>query len=90
MRLHVESTTASQPVRAELAGERGGAVGVHRDAFPQLDGGLAVRDADEGEPHEAKWVRGRTTATSANPATSSIAKRRPRRPISRRRISPAA
>ena len=59
MRLHVESTTASQPER-ELAGERGGAVGVDGDALPQLDGRLAVRDADEGEPHEAKWVSGRT------------------------------
>ena len=64
MRLHVESTTASHP-RASSPRERGGAVGVDRDALPQLDGRLAVRDADEGEPHEAKWVSGRTATTSS-------------------------
>ena len=65
----------------ELARERAPrAVGVDGDPLPQLDGCLAVRDADERESHEAKWVRGRTTATSANPATSSTANRRPRRP----------
>ena len=79
MRLHVERTTASQPSvrrRRRAARQSGGSLGVHGDALPQLDGGLAVRDADEREPHEAKWVRGRTIATSANPATSRNANRR--------------
>ena len=62
MRLQVERTTASQLVRPSRAASRAPApVGVDGDALPQLDGRLAVRDADEREPHEAKWVRGRTT-----------------------------
>ena len=57
------------------AGERGGqladAVRRDRDELPHLDGRGAVRDADEDEAHQEKWVRGRprrATATSANPA----------------------
>ena len=69
-----------RPGAGQRAGERRGAVRVHGDALPQLDGGLAMRDADESELHDAKWVRGRTTATSANPARRRTAKRRPCRP----------
>ena len=89
MRLHVESTTASQPSASSRA-SAAGAGRVDSDALAQLDGCLAVRDADEGEPHEAKWVRGRTIATRANPATSRTANRRPRSPVSRRSEKPAA
>ena len=74
----------------QRAGERRCPVRVHRNALSQLDGGLAMRDADESELHDAKWVRGRTTATSANPARRRKAKRRPWRPVSRRRSRPVA
>ena len=60
MRLHVErhDRLAAPP---ELRGESSGAVRVDGDALPQLDGCLVVRDADEREAHEAKWVTGRTS-----------------------------
>ena len=64
--------------RASSPASRAAPVAIDGDALPQLDGGLAMRDSDEGEPHEAKWVRGRTIATSAKPATRSTANRRPR------------
>ncbi len=52
---------------------------VERDALAQLDRRLVVRYACEGQLH-AKWVIGRTTATSAKPARLSSAARRPRQP----------
>ena len=54
MRLHVESTTASPPElgRASAAAR----VAVERDALAQLDRSAVVRDADERQLHEAKWV----------------------------------
>ena len=55
------------PVSASSPASAARAVGVDRDALPQLDGRLAMRDADESEPHDAKWVRGRTTTTSSEP-----------------------
>ena len=63
---------------------------VERDALPQLDRGLAVRDADERELHEAKWVIGRTSATRAKAATVTRAARPPRRRDSWRNSSRAA
>ena len=66
MRLQVESTTASQP-SASVVRERRRAGRVDGDALPQLDGCLAVRDADESESHEAKWVRGRTIGDEGEP-----------------------
>src|SRR5205823_3632154 len=53
-----------------------------RGPLPQLDGRAMVRGADEDEVH-AKWVTGRasrTTTTSANPAITRYAPRRPRQP----------
>ena len=48
------------PVRA------GRALGIHGDALPQLDGCLAVRDADESESR-GEVGQGEDDATSANP-----------------------
>ena len=65
----------------QLLGERPARVEVERNALPQLDRCAVVRDADEHErSHEAKWVSGRTTATSAKPARLTSAARRPRHP----------
>ncbi len=93
MRLQVESTTASQPDR-ERAREGRRPVAVDGDALAELDGRLVVGDADELEPHQraqdAKWVMGRTIATSTIPTSWSHAARRPCRPASRRRTSPVA
>ena len=74
----------------QAASQRGGRVEVDRDPFAQLDGRGVVRDAGERELHDAKWVRGRTNATSEKPATSDQASRRPWRPVSRRSTSAAA
>ena len=74
-----------EPLRVrQLARERRRAVEVDRDALAELQRSPVVRDAGEREPHDAKWVRGSTIATSAAPPTSSQAKRRPCRPASRR------
>jgi hypothetical protein len=67
---------------AQVVRERRRRRAVERDALAQLDRGAVVRDADEGQLH-AKWVSGRTTATSAKPARLSSAARRPRRPSCR-------
>jgi hypothetical protein len=66
-----EAHTFAAAVR-ELARERRGLPRVERDALAHFDGRVAVRDADEKEPH-AKWVAGsasRTTMTSANAASA--------------------
>ena len=57
----------------ELArkGARGGQV--DRDPLAELDRGAVVRDAGERELHDAKWVTGRTTATSAKPSSTAQA-----------------
>ncbi len=69
MRLQVESTTASPSSSlGQPLGERTAGVQVQRDALAQLDRCSVVRNACEGQLHEAKWVRGRTIATSAKPA----------------------
>ena len=65
---------------AEPGRERTAGVEVERYPLAQLDRGAVVRDAGERELHEAKWVRGRTTATSAKPARQSSAERLPRQP----------
>ena len=70
-RLAAEPLGAAAPARVE----------VERDALPQLDRSAVVRDADERQRgHEAKWVSGRTMATSAKPTRLSSAARRPRHP----------
>ena len=70
-------------LRAQLAGERGRGARVERDTLAQLDRRIVVRDADEGEVHEAKWVSGRTTATRAKPPRLSRAALWPRQPSCR-------
>ncbi len=69
---------------AELGGQPPARVAVERDALPQLDRSAVVRDADERQLHRAKWVSGRTSATSAKPARVRSAARRPRQPSCRR------
>src|SRR5581483_1054369 len=74
----------------ERARERGGAVEVDGDALAQLDRGAVVGDADERELHDAKWVIGRTTTTSASTVRRRAAARLPRSPVSWRSTSSAA
>ncbi len=75
VRLHVDRTTASQDVPRAPRARACAAVEVDRDALAQLDRGAVVRDAGERELHDAKWVSGRTTATSTKPARSDHASR---------------
>ena len=90
MRLQVESTTASQP-SAELARRaRAARVGVDGDALPQLDGRLAVRDADEGESHDGEVGQREDDRDEREAGDEQGGERRPRRPSSRRRTSAVA
>ena len=68
-------------------GQRAARVEIQRDTFAQLDRRSVVRNAGESQLHEAKWVRGRTIATSAKPARLRSAARRPRQPSCRRTSS---
>ena len=61
----------------EPFGERPAGLEVERDALAQLDRSLVMRHACERQLHAAKWVRGRTIATSAKPARLSSAARPP-------------
>jgi hypothetical protein len=74
----------------ERVRERGRTLTVEGHALAQLDRGPVVRDADEREPHDAKWVIGSTTATSTKESTTQRAARTPRRPRSWRSRSRAA
>ena len=70
-------------------GERAARIQIQRNPLAQLDRCSVMRDAGEGQLHEAKWVKGRTMATSAKPARIRSAPRRPRQPSCRRTRSTA-
>ena len=88
--VHVEPPRPATEVAAAVSAAYGRTLTVEGHALAQLDRGPVVRDADEREPHDAKWVIGSTTATSTKESTTQRAARTPRRPRSWRSRSRAA
>ena len=71
-------------VRISEGASRTARLEIQRNTLAQLDRRAMVRDACEGQLHDAKWVKGRTIVTSANPARLRSAPLRPRQPSCRR------